>query len=162
MTLVSNHYVHLLVLRELDGGGYGWLAPVELDDDDSSGAALVIPVKTDGQPFQEGYWLEVAVLENGSWRRLSEMFPLKHINAEEFALETNSADIPFVETKVEASRRLLPYAGSLDHPDFTHSLLQIEPVKGDVFDLLLNESKVFLVGCYPFEHYRNQDGSRLK
>lgn len=162
MSELPVHWVHLLVRRELPNGGFGWVAPLEMEDDSaSSDAGLVIPVRPNGEPFEGGYSLEVAVLENGTWERLREPFTLRHDGADRFLLETNSADIPFVAATVPPEQQHLSYTGDLYHPDFASPMLEIEAVEGVVFDLLLDRNKVFLVGCYPFEHYQRQDGSPL-
>lgn len=151
MTLVSSHYVHLLVR-----GDDGWLAPVEVADDPSS-AALVIPVRADGTPFPEGYWLEVAVAEQGPWKLLDEPFQFVPTGIGEYHLQTPSANIKFVD----AARPQALYAGELEHPDFGHQLREVVAVEDDVFDLLCDREKVFLVGCSPFEHYRRKGNAPL-
>jgi hypothetical protein len=162
MTLVSSHYVHLLVRREFREGEFGWLAPYELDSDDPSGAGLAIPVGADGVPFPE-YWIQVATLEGGKWTLIDQAFEFKFTEPGFFALETPSGDVRFREAEPPKDQpRALPYVGRLLHDDLNHHrLVEVVPIEDDVFDLLLNREKVFLVGCSPFEQYRDADGNRL-
>ena len=157
MNLVSPYYVHFLARRDL-ASGPGWYAPVELDSDDPQGAGLVIPVNHDGTPFDE-YWMGVLFLE-GSTREI-EYFQFTRNSTGSFKLETISADIEFVERSVPPEQRALRYLGEFVFPDLEYPLVEIIPVKDEIYDLLLGSKEVVLIGCNPFELYRREDGTRL-
>ena len=157
MSEVSSHYVHFLVRRDL-GNGEGWYAPYELPDDDPSGAGLAIAVDLQGRPFQD-YWIGVVLTDDK--RRDESYYTFRPLDDDTFQLETPAADIVFRERAVPAEERALPYLGGLQHPDFRYRLVEIEPVKDEVYDLMLGHKSVTIIGCNPFEQYAKADGSSL-
>lgn len=157
MSEVPLHHVHFLVRRG-SGNKIGWYAPYELEENDPSGAGLVIPVDAQGHPFSE-YWLDAMISEGDHQEVL--YFIFRPTESGEFVLETPAADIPFVERVARSDERALPYLGDLEHPDFAHLLVEIEPVRNDVYDIMLGDKSVTLIGCNPFEQYRKDGGQRL-
>ena len=118
----------------------------------------MIPVNHDGTPFDE-YWMGVLFLE-GSTREI-EYFQFTRNSTGSFKLETISADIEFVERSVPPEQRALRYLGEFVFPDLEYPLVEIIPVKDEIYDLLLGSKEVVLIGCNPFELYRREDGTRL-
>jgi hypothetical protein len=153
MTLVSSHYAHLLVRRELADGRPGWFAPYEMDEYDAENARLAIPVDAQGRVYPEGYWVEIATLDEG-WKLLDEPFLLEPAGDGKFQLVTPPALVEFIEAVPPDGVRVCPYAGELEHDDFRGpGLVELAPVRNEIFDLLCDRNKVVLLGCFPFNHY---------
>lgn len=155
MSEIPEHYVHYLILSDL-GAGLGWYAPWEVDEADSYGGVLTIPV-SGGSPFDE-YVVEVV---HAGAAREPEMHILTRLNDTEF-----SADIHGIEINLrvfDAGELALPhnYIGNLHHDDFACKLLAIQPVENGLYDIILDKLRGVLIGCDPFRHYTHRDGSPL-
>lgn len=148
MTDVSSHYVHCVVKRDF-GEGVGWYSPAEVDDD-ATDFCFAIPLRGDGAPFPEGYWIEV-LLNDGKRELLCFSFVAR--DGGRFALDHQSGDILFQEIPAPPNERTLPYRGRFRHDDFAFSMLGLEPLKDTLYDLMLSSTEAFLVGCHPATHY---------
>jgi len=157
MTDVTSHYVHFLLLRDL-GQGPGWYTPYELKEHAPSGYALALPVPG-SEPFSE-YWLEVRY-GDGASSHIAPMI-LRSTGAGTYSLECSAFEAPFRERHAGDGRRGYHYLGDLYHPDFAYELVEVEPAYiDDIYDHILEQMGATLIGCYPFNHYRDRNGNQI-
>lgn len=156
MSLVSSHYVHLLVLRQ-GKSCTGWYTPYELRDDSLSSCSLAIPL-IDGKPV-ESYWLEVVYSLNET--RHTDMHSLVRNDDGGFVLEHPVVALRFNFVDPTFQTNVYRYCGELSHEDFAYPLAAIYSIHESAYDVVLQQMGASLIGCDPFRHYQQADGTPL-
>ena len=142
-------HVHCLVPSLIDGEK-GWCAPLELGEQSPHYVSFVVPVNDTGD-FHERYTCEVVAVGPGgkSIRVLELAFQGKDL----FLLQVEGASLWFHVKPPAKPLRRHPYLGELQHDDFRHLLVEIEPEDPAKLDQLLDEHHSFVIGCDAFSHY---------
>lgn len=145
-------YVHSLV-KPNDSKPAGWYAPLELGDDSPIYVSFALPLEA-GNRLADAYQCEVVQIDGT--RRSVTTHRLVKSGEDAFVLKLpDRGDVWFTLQSGAAGIRL-PYAGKLQHADFSNPLVEIEPADQAVMDRLCNEHGLFVVGCDPFKHYTGE------
>lgn len=123
-----------------------------MGEDSPHGISFVIPVDADGK-LESSYMCET-VKGLGSDERATVPHSLVKVGGDSFCLRLDGKDVWFTIKPSSKKHRLLPYLGSLRHPDFHSLLTEIEPERQSVLDQLCEETGEFVIGCDPFLHYQ--------
>jgi hypothetical protein len=152
-------FVHSLVKLRTNGKT-GWWAPVELGEASPHYVSFVIPVAENGEVF-EGYGCEIITMGEGEKRvRTHELVKR---GEDSFVLRMDKREFWFRVCACPIPEGRLAYAGVLEHEDFEHLLVEIEPEDPCAPDELYDADGTFIMGCEPFAHYANvnkQDAER--
>jgi len=142
-------FVHSLVITQANGKK-GWCAPVELGEDSPHYVSLVIPVDERRNVFNIYICETVTTTEHG---HAIESHDLVKRGKNSFALQLGDTVFWFSLRPGSLSGRHLPYVGKLQHEDFTHLFIEIEPEEPESLDKLYDKHGTFVIGCEPFKHY---------
>jgi len=135
-------YVHFMV--EWDDG---WKSPAEMPETGPPGGSFVIPISDNGR-FEDQYQIDfVRRPLDKSYNNVQIETTHLSRSEEEFVVVIDSFEVRFRTTG-----RRLAYNGALQHPDFVHTLAEIDPVGSGQLDSFI--SNFVLIGCYPFTRYK--------
>ena len=126
----------------------GWRTPMELGEDSPHSIAFVLPAN--GEP-DDIYLCELVKLHQNRSEIVSAEL-VKEGN-DSFLLSIGRTKLWFTVRPVSMKDRLLPYVGTLKHPDFEFPFLEIEPEDQALLDRLCEDEGLIIIGCDPETHY---------
>jgi hypothetical protein len=146
-------FVHSLVKTQTNGTK-GWCAPAELGEAAPHYISFVIPV-LDKCSFFNKYTCETITTEQGEKTVVSHELT-KH-GEDSFALRLGKFELWFTVRPGPKDECRLPYVGKLEHEDFRHLFMEIEPEDPEALDRLFDDKNTLIIGCEPFSHYTGAD-----